>query len=87
MCIERVDDKGSVLLVFIQVQWLFRTLIYIVPKGSFNNYLEKKEEGGVSTKSTLGHVAKGMYHVKCVKYTQFSTRGGRGSKLGKIWST
>ena len=85
MCIERVADKGSVLLVFIQVQWLFRTLIYIVPKGSFNNYLEKKEEGGVSTKSTLGHVAK--ENVKCVKYTQFSTRGGRGSKLGKLWST
>ena len=52
-------------------------------KGS-NNYLDKKRGDGVSRKSTLGHVTKDRYYVK---FPQFSTRGGRRSKTGKIWYT
>ena len=51
-------------------------------KGSFNNYVDKKL--GVSRKLTLGHLTKGRYQVK---YPQWSTQGGGGSTLGKIWST
>ena len=36
----------------------------------------KKEGGGGSRKSRLGHMTKGKYHVKCPK---LSTRGWRGS--------
>ena len=53
-------------------------------QGSFNNYVDKKRGEGVSRKTTLGHVTKVRYHVKC---PLFSTRGERGSRLGKIWST
>ena len=49
---------------------------------SITTWRRKKREG-VSTKSTLGHVTKGRYHVKC---PQLSTRG-EGVKLGQIWST
>ena len=49
-------------------------------KGSFNNYVGKRRRKGVSRKSTLGHVTKGRYHVKC---SQLSTRGGgEGVKIG-----
>ena len=34
--------------------------------------------------SRLDHATKGRHHVKC---TQLSTQGGKGVKLGKIWST
>ena len=50
-------------------------------KGTFNyNYVNKKRGEGVSRKSKLGHVTKGIRHVE---YQQLSTRGG----MGKSWST
>ena len=45
--------------------------------GSFNNYVDKKRREGVIRKSTLGHVTKARYHVKC---PQLSTRGGEGGQ-------
>ena len=50
-------------------------------KGSFNNYVDKKRREGVSKKSTLGHVTKARYHVKC---PQLSTRGGGGRNWLKL---
>jgi hypothetical protein len=36
------------------------TAVYVLlARGSFNNYVDKKRDEGVSRKSTLGHVTKG----------------------------
>ena len=58
----------------------------ITPKGSrhydlFNNYVDKKRGEGVSRKSTPDQVTEGRYH------NNVHSKGGKGSKLGKIWST
>ena len=49
------------------------------PKGSFNNYVDKKR--GDSGKSTVGHVTKDTWYVKC---PFLSTQAGWESNLGQI---
>ena len=51
------------------------------PKGSFNSYVDKKRggTGGLIRESTLGHLTKSRYHVKC---SQLSTRRGERVKIG-----
>ena len=46
---------------------------------------QEERREGVSRKSTLGHVTKGG--LVCKTSTIVHSRGGRGSKLGEIWST
>ena len=47
----------------------------------------RKEGEWVSRKSTLGHVTKSRNHVNCRQLLYVRVEEGRGSKLGRNWST